>query len=159
MLAAAELPPTFKLDCNRGEAGNCLPPSLSPLSELAVSDEEYAAVIYTPYWVCYWNALKRNVAFGSKNGERAAQAFTHAFVSCEEIRATADRKMDNFLRPLSAYGGEARKRFIRDSFRRFAGQDCLDARASAEGLSHQYSVMLAAYRDFAITQNGIAPNR
>ena len=146
LLAAAQTLPAVRPDCRRDRAGDCLPVEVSPLATLLRSDRHQAASIYRSYWNCYWAALSSNERFGTSNARHARQIFAAAFNECAALRALADDNMDDFLRPRTVYGDEGRKRFIRDSFRRSAGESFFDQAALAEGKHDAYARTLNAYR-------------
>lgn len=154
LLAAADAAPAnmpaIVLDCRRDITGNCLPIEPSPPAKLLRGEQDQAAAIYRPYWVCYWEALKTHEEFGTSGTQRATQVFAFAMNTCASERASADSNMDAFLRPLAIYGDEKHKRFVRDYFRSSAGEAFLDQTALAAGQHDAYARTREAYQQFLL---------
>lgn len=156
LLAAVEAAPAnmpaIALDCRRDNTGNCLPVEPSPPAKLLRDEHDQAAAIYRPYWVCYWEALKTHEEFGTPDAQRATQIFAFAMNSCASQRASADGNMDALLRPLTIYGDEKHKRFVRDYFRSSAGEAFIDQTAWAAGQHDAYARTREAYQQFMLGQ-------
>ena len=150
--ATAATMPRVTLDCHRDNAGNCLSVEPSPPARLLVGEQDHAAEIYRPYWICYWNNLKVQEGFGTSDPQRATEIFTSAMNACASHKASADRNMDAFLRPLAVYGDDAHKRFVRDYFRSSAGDAFLDQVSSTEGRHADFSRTRNAYQQLILGQ-------
>jgi len=143
----------MKLECRRDKAGNCLRPELSPLAKLHPVDHARASSIYKPYWVCYWTAIRMHQNFGTSDPRLAMAIFESAAEKCSDLKTAADHEMDDFLVPRTVYGSEERKRFVRDYFRRSAGQTFLEQSAMAEAQNDAFFRTLTAYQQFESHSN------
>lgn len=150
---ATEVLPPMKLECSRDKAGNCMQPGLSPLAKLHPVDYARASSIYKPYWVCYWTTIRVHPNFGTSDPRQAMAIFESATGKCADLKATADHQMDDFLLPLTVYGSEEHKRFVRDHFRRSAGQTFLEQSAMAEAQNDAFIRTLTAYQQFESHRN------
>lgn len=150
--ATAATMPRVMLDCRRDSGGNCLPIAPSPPPRLLLGEQDDAVAIYRLYWICYWNNLKVQEGFGTSDPQRATEVFTSAMNACVSQKASADRNMDAFLRPLAIYGDDAHKRFVRDYFRRSEGAAFLDQTSSTEGLHAAFVRTCDAYQQFILGQ-------
>lgn len=145
--------PAMKLECSRDEAGNCLQLGLSPLAKLHPVDHARASSIYNPYWVCYWTTIRVHQNFGTSDPRLAVAIFESATGKCADLKAAADHQMDDFLLPQTVYGSEEHKRFVRDHFRRSAGQTFLEQSAMAEAQNDALIRTLTAYQQFESHNN------
>lgn len=154
MFAATDAPrttmPVITVDCRRDNVGKCLPVEPSPPSSLLRAEHDQATAIYQPYWGCYWQALKSNRHFGTSDAQLAKQMMADALSACGVSKAAADSKMDDLLRPLTIYGDDAHKRFVRDYFRSSAGDVFLDRTALAAGQHDSYLRTREAYQRFVL---------
>lgn len=156
MFAATDAPrpkmPVITVDCRRDSVGKCLPVEPSPPSSLLRAEHDQAAAIYQPYWVCYWQALKSSRHFGTSDAQLAKQMTADSVSSCRVSKAEADRKMDALLRPLTIYGDDAHKRFVRDYFRSSAGDVFLNRTALAAGQHESYVRTREAHQHFVLSE-------
>jgi hypothetical protein len=120
--------------------------------KLLREDEDQAAEIYRPYWICFWNNLKTQEGFGRSDPQRALAIQTSVKKACTAQKDKADRNMDAYLHPIAVYGDDTRKHFVRDYFRSSAGDAFIEHAASSEGRHEELARTREAYQQFMLGQ-------